>query len=191
MSPTFDEITLLISPSEGRISHLYLDKVGKVTVGIGNMLPNAAAACALPFVNRTTTNRATPAEITADFQAVSAQPWPRAARFYSTFTRLDLPNVEIDQLFRERVQGFQDELRGHYPDYDSYPGSVQLAMLDMAFNLGTWGLKKTWPRLNTAIDAEDWAAAALECNRPQANPVRNAAVKELFEKAAEEDNDSE
>jgi len=50
-------------------------------------------------------------------------------------------------------------------------------MLDMAFNLGTSGLKNTWPRLNAAIDAENWAQAALECNRPQVNPTRNATLR--------------
>lgn len=183
MPPTFDSIKLLIAPSEGNIPYMYLDTVGKVTVGIGNMLPSVGVACELAFVNRTTKNRATPAEITTDFQTVAAQPRARLAQFYRQFTRLDLPDVQINELFRDRVAGFQQELRGSYPDYDSYPDSVQLAMLDMAFNVGTSGLRQTWPRLNTAIAARDWTTAAQECRRPQANPTRNAATRELFEAA--------
>lgn len=186
MPPTLDSIKLLLIPSEGNVSHMYVDTVGKVTVGIGNMLPNAAAACALAFVNRTTGNRATPAEITADFNAVAAQPPARSARLYRPFTKLDLPNVAIDNLFRDRVAGFQDELRRAYPDYDDYPDSVQLALLDMAFNMGTAALRK-WPRLNKAISEQDWEAAAADSTRPKANPARNAAIKALFEKAAEEE----
>ncbi|MES1204579.1 MAG: hypothetical protein ABUS79_01455 [Pseudomonadota bacterium] len=191
MPPTFEEIKMLISPSEGNISHMYLDTVGRVTVGIGNMLPTDAAARALPFTNRISRNNATAAEISADFRTISAQPWPRVARFYRASTALDLPDVQINLLFRQRIEGFQQELRDSYPDYDTYPDPVQLAMLDMAFNLGTAGLKRTWPRLNRAIDSEDWAQAALECNRPQGNASRNTAVKELFEKGAEESDDSE
>lgn len=185
MPPTFEEIKALISPSEGNIPHMYLDTVGKVTVGIGNMLATVAAACALPFINRNTRSRATNVEITADFRSVAGQAWPRLARSYRAFTALDLPDVQINQLFRDRVEGFQQELREQYPTYDSYPNSVQLAMLDMAFNLGTAGLKNTWPNLNKAIDGEDWATAAIECNRPQGNAVRNEAVKALFKKGVE------
>jgi GH24 family phage-related lysozyme (muramidase) len=186
MPPTFEEIKMLIAPSEGNVSHMYLDTTGNVTVGIGNMLPDASAACALAFRNRTTGNKASAAEITADFRTVSAQPDSRPARFYRPFTKLDLPDVEINQLFRERVSGFQQELRGSYSDYDSYPSSVQLALLDMAFNLGTGGLKNKWPKLNKAIDEENWATAALESFRPGASPSRNSAVRGLFEAAAAE-----
>ena len=181
MPPTFKAIKLLIAPSEGNIAHMYVDTTGHVTVGIGNMLPSAVAACALPFIDRTTKNRATAAQITADFVAVAAQPKAKVARFYRPFTKLDLPDVEISRLFRARVDSFVQELRDSYPHYDDYPDPVQLAMLDMAFNLGTRGLTNKWPKLNKAIATEDWATAATECYRLDANAPRNAAVKALFE----------
>ena len=61
-----------------------------------------------------------------------------------------------------------------------------MAMLDMAFNMGTGGLKTAWPKLNTAIDAADWAEAAKNCVRPGANAIRNAGTVAKFEEAAEE-----
>ena len=39
-----------IKHGEGSINHMYLDTVGKVTVGVGNMLPSIESAQALPFV---------------------------------------------------------------------------------------------------------------------------------------------
>ncbi|HEY8924896.1 MAG TPA: hypothetical protein VIU64_10990 [Polyangia bacterium] len=183
-SPTFEEVKALIAPSEGNIAHMYLDSVGKVTVGIGNLLAAAGAACELAFVNRATAERATQAEIAADFAAVSRQAWPRVARFYRSVTALDLPAPHVDELFRRRVDGFQQELHAAYPDFEGYPGSVQLAMLDMAFNLGTQGLRKGWPNLNRAIGGRDWATAAIESYRPQSSPTRNAKIKALFERAA-------
>lgn len=186
MSPTFEEIKALIAPWEGNISHMYLDSVGKVTVGIGNLLPSSEAACQLPFVNRVSGAPASLVEVAVDFQAVSRQAWPRVARFYRAFTVLELPDGQVDELFRRRVEGFQRELQDSYPSFSSYPGSAQLAMLDMAFNLGTRGLKKTWPNLNRAIDARDWATAAIESYRPQSSPARNARTKGLFQKAAAE-----
>ncbi len=37
----------MIKGGEGCISHMYLDTVGKVTIGVGNMLPTAEDAMAL------------------------------------------------------------------------------------------------------------------------------------------------
>ncbi len=56
----------LIKNGEGCISHMYLDTVGKVTVGVGNMLPTADAATALPFIRTGSGNNATENEIRAD-----------------------------------------------------------------------------------------------------------------------------
>jgi GH24 family phage-related lysozyme (muramidase) len=64
---------VLLVPSEGYVEHMYLDTKGLVTVGIGNMLPSVAAAQALPFVNRSTGNRATADEIAADYASVESQ----------------------------------------------------------------------------------------------------------------------
>jgi GH24 family phage-related lysozyme (muramidase) len=184
-SPTFEEAKALIAPSEGNIAHMYLDSVGKVTVGIGNLLATRVAALELAFVNRATAESATQAEIAADFEAVSRQAWPRVARFYRSVTALDLPGPRIDELFRQRVERFRQELHAAYPDFEGYPGSVQLAMLDMAFNLGTQGLKKGWPNLNRAIGGRDWTTAAIESYRPQSSATRNAKVKALFARAAD------
>jgi GH24 family phage-related lysozyme (muramidase) len=183
--PTFEEIKSFIAPSEGNIPHMYLCSKGYVTVGIGNMMPDANAASALPFVNRTTNNSATKAEVAADFAAVSKQVKGKVARQYRQFTALDLPDVQINWLFQKRIEEFQKQLRKSYSKYDSYPSAVQLALLDMAFQLGTNGLKNKWPKLNKAIDAEDWAEAANNCMRPDANAIRNGGTKVLFQRAAE------
>lgn len=184
MEPTFEEIKLLVVPFEGSISHMYVDTEGYVTVGIGNMVPNASAACRPAFLNRTTKNPATASEVKADFEEVSKQPKGNAARWYRPFTTLDLPDVQVNQLFRTRISEFRGQLRKAYPRYDTYPNSAQVAMLDMAFNLGTGALKKKWPKLNAAIEELDWAAAAENCVRPKANPVRNEVVSALFRRAA-------
>lgn len=186
MAPSFAAIKALLVPSEGNIPHMYLDNVGKVTIGIGNLISSAAYACTLSLVNRTTSKAATNQEITADFDAVSKQPRGLAPARYRPFTALDLPSSAIDLLFQNRVQEFLRLLKVSYPKYDFYPQSAQLALMDMGFNLGVSGLKSTWPKLNQAIDKQDWKAASLSCFRPQVNIMRNAEVKRLFEKAATE-----
>src|SRR5205807_514531 len=132
---------LFVAPFEGNIPHMYVDTKGYVTVGIGNMLPNVTAARLLAFVNRTTKNAASADDISADYKAVSTQPKAKAARWYRQFTRLDLPDVAVNALFRARIDDFRKQLIKSYPRYESYPDAAQLAMLDMAFNLGTTALK--------------------------------------------------
>ena len=188
-APTFEEIKLFVAPFEGNISHMYLDSEGYVTVGIGNMLPNAAEAVLLRFRTRTTKNRATEAEIKADFESVAKQAKARSAPKYKEFTRLDLPDLEVNLLFQSRIADFQNQLRRLYPKYDEYPAAAQLAILDMAFNMGAGGLKTKWPKLNKAIDGRNWADAAAQCERPGANAVRNSGTKALFMKAAEEEDE--
>jgi GH24 family phage-related lysozyme (muramidase) len=186
-APTFEEIKLFVAPFEGNISHMYLDSEGYVTVGIGNMLPNDAAAVLLSFRNRTTKAAATEAEIKADFEAVAKQAKGKSARKYKEFTSLDMTDLEVNGLFQSRIAEFQNQLRKLYPKYDEYPASAQLAILDMAFNMGAGGLKTKWPKLNKAIDALNWADAAEQCERPGANAVRNSGTKALFMQAAEEE----
>jgi GH24 family phage-related lysozyme (muramidase) len=186
MALALDRIKTHMEMFEGKISHMYLDTVGKVTVGVGNMLPDIAAAQALRFVDRLTGMQATLRQIATDFDAVLKQPKGLHASSYKVHTLLDLPEMEIDALLARRVQSFENELRDCYPKYDTFPDSAKLALLDMAFNLGPAGLRTKWPRLNAAISICDWHAAALECTRPQAQQQRNENTKALFEVASSE-----
>jgi len=49
MSRTFDQSLAQLKTFEGCVPWMYRDTVGRVTVGVGLMLPDAAAACALPI----------------------------------------------------------------------------------------------------------------------------------------------
>jgi len=185
MALTIDDIKLHMVPHEGHVVHMYLDTVGKVTVGIGNMLPNAAAAQELAFINRTTKTAATKDEIKSDFDEVAKQTWGMPSSKYKPNTKLDLPDVHIDQLFEGRVEEFTQQLSAYFPDYAKYPDPAQLAILDMAFNLGAPALDKKWPSFKKAVLAQDWATAEKECVRPKSRPSRNEATQALFRKAAE------
>ena len=65
---------------EGSIPWMYRDTVGKVTVGVGVMLPDAPAATALPF--KIAGHPASATEIAAEFARVDAIPMGREANFY-------------------------------------------------------------------------------------------------------------
>ncbi|MCV6590760.1 MAG: glycoside hydrolase family protein [Marinobacterium sp.] len=180
----WDDLRKELKKSEGSIPYMYLDTVGKVTVGVGNMLPDVAAAQQLGFVERATGREATAAEIAADFNAVQAQPAARVASFYKEYTHLELPEAKIDELLNQRIREFEQGLKRNFPEFDSYPITAQMAMMDMAFNLGVQGLVTKFPSMTRAIRRMDWKAAAKESHRRQVSDSRNAVVKQWFDEAA-------
>jgi GH24 family phage-related lysozyme (muramidase) len=188
---------------EGEFPYMYLDSVNNVTVGIGCLLRSVAEAQALKFVYRHDQARekdgqqvvvarqgdaASGEEIAADFKSVraeSGQGWRASA--FEKVTRLDLPTAEIDRIFFDRVATFEKQIKGHLPDYDRYPAPAQLALLDMAFNLGTNGLMTKFPKLIQAAKDRKWAIAAAQCHRASVSAERNRRTAELFSEAADDE----
>lgn len=169
---------------EGVIDHMYLDTVGKVTIGIGFMMPDAAAALDYKLINRKTGAPATAAEIAADWSKVHEQQKGRIASTYRKFTKLDLPEAETRKLLKERLDGFAAILRTRFAGFDAFPAPARLALLDMIFNLGPTGLTKGFPKLCRAADRGDWKVCAAECNRLGIHVSRNDETRDLFLAAA-------
>jgi GH24 family phage-related lysozyme (muramidase) len=157
---------------------MYRDTVGKVTVGIGLMLPDAKAAEALPFVIGT--RAATPQEIAAEYARVDALPMGRASAFYKTPTSLLLTPQTIDAKLTSVLTGFETDLRAQFPHYDAFPDAVKLALLDMIYNLGPAGLFKGFPHLVAATQTGAWTQAAEHCMRRGPGPARNDWTREQF-----------
>jgi GH24 family phage-related lysozyme (muramidase) len=163
---------------EGCIPWMYRDTVGKVTVGVGLMLPNTAAAEALPFVLNG--HPATPEEITAEFARVDAMTLGRAASFYKVPSSLELPQATIDAKLTAILNGFETDLRKQLPHYDTLPDGVKMALLDMIYNLGPAELFKGFPHLMAAVESGSWAHAAACCMRRGPSEERNAWTREQF-----------
>lgn len=171
-----------IKEFEGSVPWMYLDTVGKVTVGVGLMLVNEIAAHALPF-----TIDGRPAnldEIGREFARVSAMKKGQLAKFYFNSNGLQLPEEAIDARLRDTLTGFEGYLRSHIHGYLALPDSAKLALLDMIYNLGPGRLFGEYPRLIAAIERSDWNAAAASSSRrgPAAN--RNSWAKQQFLAAA-------
>ena len=157
---------------------MYRDTVGKVTVGVGLMLPDAKAAEALPFV--VGARAATPQEIAAEFARVDAMAVGRASTFYKTPTSLILTQQTIDAKLSSVLAGFEADLRGQFPHYDALPDGIKMALLDMIYNLGPAGLFKGFPHLVAAIQTGAWQQAAEHCIRRGPSAARNAWTREQF-----------
>lgn len=176
---------------------------GCITIGIGNKFESVDDAVALAgsFFIRGADGElraATDQEIRDEFNNLPKQPASCSNdatgncyghTYWSSRTSLVLSDEARNGMCQRRLGNeFISGLRGLYgaEAWDQMPSRVQYALVDMAYNLGTAGLRNNWPRFNRAIRNQDWAAAAVDSNRPQLSADRNAYVRELFE-AAERD----
>ncbi|WP_445679303.1 hypothetical protein [Radicibacter daui] len=177
---------------EGRISYMYLDTAGNVTVGIGHMLPSAAAASRLTFHHTGEDRPASAAESAAGWTAVKACPHGQsipATRFnparpatgWPALPPLRLEDDEIDALFAADIAEHAHQLEKGLPDFAGLPEPAREVLLDMHFNLGDGGLcKARWPSLFRAVEARDWQTAADQCRRKGIQQARNDWARETL-----------
>lgn len=171
---------------EGRSASMYVDTKGNVTVACGLLVPDAAFACALPFLDDTGT-AATAMRVTNDFSMVKAMGPGHAAAFYMFPQMVHLAQASIDELLRKTVMQFDADLRESFDGYDEFPDGVKMALLDMDYNLGDAELRRGYPNFDAAVNARIWAQAAAQCGRDEHDPAfakRNAWTRAQFLAAA-------
>jgi GH24 family phage-related lysozyme (muramidase) len=164
---------------EGCVPWMYRDTAGNVTVGVGLMLPDAAGACALPFV-AAAGGAATAEEVAAEYVRVDGLAVGKLPAFYKAAGSPELPQPVIDERLGAVLEGFEATLRAGLAGYDALPDGVKMALLDMAYNLGPEGLLKGYPRMVQAVETGNWAQAAVECERNGISAVRNAWTSKQF-----------
>ena len=183
-STYLDESVRRLKQFEGSVEWMYLDTVGKVTVGVGLMLPNAQAAQALAFAAGE--RAATAEEIAAEFARVSGLKMGRAAKFYAKSGGLRLAAETIEQKLRDTLTGFEGYLRKHIRGYETLPDAAKIALLDMVYNLGPGKLFSEYPRLIAAVEAGDWKTAAAHSLRRGPATGRNDWTRQQFLAAAKQ-----
>ncbi len=178
------DAVLYLRKYEGVVNFMYLDVVGLVTTGVGFLLTDAAAAGPLAFTRRDTGAPATDDEKRADWEAVHARPKAELAANYRPFTLLDLADAAIDLELTRRIDGFVKNLQNRFPQFDEFPDTAQIGLLDMVYSLGAGGLFRGFPRFCSAVDQQDWPACAREGFRGNVSPARNHELQQLFLAAA-------
>lgn len=165
---------------EGVVNHFYLDVIGFVTVGVGFMLPNADTAADLDMVSRLTGDPASTEAKRSEWHRVKQQEKARRASHYKQFAKLDMPDAAIDAKLVANLDGFYTRLVDRFPQLPTFPESVQLGLLDMAYSLGSRGLFSKYRKFCFAVDRQDWTVAAAESGRRNVSVSRNSALRELF-----------
>ncbi|OQY11433.1 MAG: hypothetical protein B6I30_06810 [Desulfobacteraceae bacterium 4572_187] len=187
------EVAKKIEEYEGRVNHLYLDSVGKVTVGVGHLIPNknSMSINLYKMKNNMPTQLATLPEKQAEYEKIIKQKKGYKASWYKQHTTLVMKDTDINTLRDKHIDSFYKELtniykksKGYPNDFDKLPKEVQMALFDMIFNLGANKIINTFKTFDKAIKKGDWNTAAKESNRPQVATARNQYVKKLLESAA-------
>lgn len=181
--PYLDDSLAHLEIFEGTVPWMYLDTRGFVTVGVGELLANAAKAQTLGFVNPAG-QQSTPDAILDEFNRVSSLAPAKVSAFYRTPTSPVLPHTAIDTLLMNHLNFFDGQLAGRFPSYAGFPDAAKLGLLDMIYNLGVTGLFKGFPHFMGAVDKQDWLGAAANCHRVGPSQSRNDWTRQQFLAAA-------
>lgn len=179
-------------PLEGVVHHMYLDILGLVTVGVGNLIDPISEALKLPFRFRNNpAQMATQAEIAAEWNALKANTAlaKKGHRAAAKVAQLELSDASVGDLIQKRLLDNEKKIKKQatFAKWDSWPADAQLAVLSMAWAMGPNGFSK-FPRFSAACAAGDFRGAAANCRMAEAgNPgvvPRNDANQLMFRNAA-------
>jgi len=148
-SLSFTDIFNFIKQHEGYRPAVYMDTVGKPTVGIGLNLKRQDA----------------PAIVTS-----------AGANYQNVLNGTQqLTDEQIKSIFKTTIAIAYADAKKYIPKYDSLPKNIKLAILDLSFNLGYTNLSK-FVKLKQAIERNDYKSAAGELtNSKWATQVGNRA----------------
>ncbi len=172
-----------IEQFEGVVPWLYLDTRGNVTVGVGYMVATALAAIGLTLVHPDGT-AASASEKAAEWKRVKAMPPARPASHYALPGGLRMPPQAVSALLDATEKSVWRQLRLPFPEIDDYPEPVQLALLDMGYNLGVSKLEREYCcescHFGPAVLRRDWPTCAAQCRRQGIGDARNEWTRQQF-----------
>lgn len=122
---------------------MYADDGGLVTVGIGNLLPDARSAVAVHARRRfhhhreeRLTGPATPSEVEQDWNRVRARGRirPFSERAAKELAQLRMSREDCLGLLMDRINGFVDAMYQRYAWARDLPEEIQIAIIDARFN---------------------------------------------------------
>lgn len=191
-----DRVIKMLAIHEGRVNSFYLDSLGYVTIGVGYLVSNRSEVAPLTMYKALPGGTlsiipATLQEKQAEYDRFQKLPKGYKAAWYNQQASLFMAEADIDALLEQTVNGFYPQLariytigNGYKAEFDAFPDDVQVALFDMVYTLGAFGLTNKFVKFNQAIKAADWTTAAMESNRPQLMQTRNQNIKDLFTAAA-------
>ncbi len=129
-----------LKEAEGEAEHLYRDKNGVVSLGIGHNASDREAIKKLPFVRKSDGQAATPEEIEKEWDAVKALPANKKLSFYEEKTKLSTRPRYGRFTFSRRCHSGRVCAAAAFPRLRSILCAAR-ALLDMSYNVGRKGCR--------------------------------------------------
>lgn len=175
---------------EGDILHCYLDTATppNVTIGKGTLIPNLTAMQTLPWKHPRTLTLATGYEVVQEWNRVRAMRGGLVAAAYDAPDALMLTASDIDDMTEKTLLSIEGDLRRVFPEYDSFPDTAKVGLLDMGWNLGIGKLRSEYIHFCASVKAQEWVMAAAECARNVHDAAfnhRNDWTRQMFVDAAD------
>lgn len=185
-------------PLEGRVPYMYLDILGLVTTGVGNLIDPSSEAVKLPWTIGPNGEPASREAIRADWDALKNRQDLRRLhhKYAAPITRCRLSEAAIDALVLGKLAANVAHMTTkHFPGFAGWPADAQIGACSMAWACGP-GFPATFKNFARAANAGDWLAAAAACairdglNTPQLEDdnlgivPRNKANRLCFTNAA-------
>jgi hypothetical protein len=192
------------TPLEGQVLWMYADILGKVTIGMGNLIDSEAAALELPALGVPYYHKegkaVTDDHIRTDWHKVKDNPalaghWPQA----EPVTELRITEDGVRVLVATKLAQFERYLIEHvaeFASFDGWPADAQLGLLSMAWAMGpAFADGGRWPNFRAACagqfpgadanPSQRWLDAAANCRMSNDwLTKRNAVNRGLFRNAA-------
>ncbi len=144
---------------EGWVRHLYVDQIGLVSSGMGNLLDPIALAIGLPWRNADGT-LATREEIARAWHRVKRDAIPGSGGGnQGRFTSIRLDEADVKDLVSRKLREVDGQLGRLFPSWEAWPPDAQLALASWAWAAGA-GAK--YPKMIAALRRLDFRTAADE-----------------------------
>ncbi|MCK5603999.1 hypothetical protein KAR91_19080 [Candidatus Pacearchaeota archaeon] len=186
----FDTFMKDTAHHENDIEVMYLDTKGYVTVGRGHRVKGETGAVSihnslLPFYRKKDGKRATDDEVMAEYNHVKQLVKGNGKKYYRDNTTLEANESDITNLAVKDGQVLLSEIETvlKLDEFSTYPLSVQLAIADMQYNMGSTNFNAGFPKFLNAIKHRDWETAASESSRKDVGADRNTDTKNKLTEA--------
>ncbi len=189
-----------VTSAEGKITHIYGDKIGNPTVGIGHRIKGEQDLFVIHerygFYKRRDDGepgieKASFEDVLKDYRKIeNLHLHDHPAHHFWQFTTVDLMPSDIISLRDQDIEVHLAEIltrQREFPHYMTYPLPAQLALLDLVFNRGGPTVLGKSP-LMEAVRSRNWSAASKSLfgeTEPSRDRVR--MVQRWFDEAAKKE----
>lgn len=174
---------------EEYVPHMYLDKYGNVTVGIGHLIPDVDKAKGLSFTKRGTTVGASHSEIELAFNAVKSSGLINAtAPAFRNLTSIFMTEADAVIQAMKDIDEFLRILKSsdYFPEFDSYPTLAKRGLLDLAYNVGADEARFGYKQTSAAALRRNWKEAGVQ-QKTNREVGRATVVQGWFDRAVRQE----